>query len=143
MALVLLTSRDDLTVTDVGDDSGIDLLVSIRKDKIRAIEQFGVILKGTIREANSPSKASRELDTLMSESSRIEPITIPICVFFFSMVNDAGYYAWLYEPTNIKGIDKLRRHSQLDCKRLDEESLDEIVKVVNRYFESLSRSLVS
>jgi hypothetical protein len=143
MAWVLLTSRDDLTVMDIGDNSGIDLLVSIRKEKFRAIEQFGVILQGTIREANTPSMASHQLNALMPKNPRFEPISIPICVFFFSMVGDPGYYAWLYEPTTTNGIAKLRRHSNLECKRLDEETLAEIVDRVDGYTGALSKSLVS
>jgi hypothetical protein len=142
MALVLLTSRNDLSVIEVGDTIGIDLLVSIRKEKIRAIEQFGVILQGTVQEANAPYAASQQLNALMPKNPRFEPISIPICVFFFSMVGDPGYYAWLYEPATTNGIAKLRRHSNLECKSLDEEALEEIVDRVDRYFGALTNSLV-
>jgi hypothetical protein len=143
MALVLLTSRDDLTVTEVGDNTGVDLLVSIRKEKLRAIEQFGVILRGTVQEANTPQVASQLLSALIPKNLRLEPLAIPICVFFFSMVGDPGYYAWLYEPATTNGIARLRRHSKLECKRLVEESLEEIVDRVDCYSDALSKSLVS
>ena len=141
-ALVLLTSRHDLTVMEVGDNSGIDLLVSIRKEKFRAIEQFGVILQGTVQEANTPEAASHLSNALMPKNLRFKPLSIPICVFFFSMVGDPGYYAWLYEPATTHEVAKLRRHSKLECKRLDEEALEEIVDRVDRYFSALSKSLV-
>jgi hypothetical protein len=111
MAIVLLTSRDDLTVMDVGDGAGIDLLVSIRKNKVQGFEQFGVILKGTIEEAKTDRVASPLLNSMLSRRRRFEPISMPICVFLFSMVGDRGYYAWLYEPTTNDGLPKLRRHA--------------------------------
>lgn len=142
MALVVLTSRNDLAVMEVGDNAGIDLLVSIRKEKLRAIEQFGIILKGTIQEANTAGAASRLLNASVSEDSGFEPISIPVCFFFFSMVGDPGYYAWLYEPTATSGIAKLKKHSHFECRSLDEEALTGIVGRVDRYFAALSKSLV-
>src|SRR5690349_9136105 len=79
MAWVFLTDRDDLTVMDVGDDSGIDLLVSIRKDKVRAIEQFGVILQGTVEKANTPQAACQILHAMMPKGRRFASISMPIC----------------------------------------------------------------
>jgi hypothetical protein len=142
MAWVLLTDRDDLTVMDVGDDAGIDLLVSIRKDRVRAIEQFGVILQGTVEKANTPLAACQILNAMMPKGRRFESITLPICIFFFSMVGDRGYYAWLYEPATGDGLPKLQRHAKLECKRLNTEALEDIIRSVDRYYDALSRSLI-
>jgi hypothetical protein len=143
MAWVFLTDRDDLTVMDVGDDAGIDLLVSIRKDKVRALEQFGIILQGTVEKANTPLAACQILNAMMPKGRRFASISMPICTFFFSMVGDRGYYAWLYEPTTNDGAPKLRRHAKLECKRLDREALEDIIKSVDRYYDALSKSLIS
>jgi len=143
MARALLRTREDLVVADVAvEDTGIDLLVSICKNKGRAIEQYGVILEGTIEKASTSAEASQLLNTRMANNQGFEPITLPICVFFFSMVGDRGYYAWLYEPTSTDGAAKLRRHPALECKRLDERALNSIVDPVHRYFSALSKSLV-
>jgi hypothetical protein len=143
MAWVLLTDRDDLTLMDVGEDTGIDLLVSIRKDKGRAIEQFGVILQGAVEKANTPLTASQVLNAMMPKGRRFESISMPILILFFSMVGDRGYHAWLYEPATMKGLPKLRRHARLECKRLDPEGLEDIIRSVDHYYDALSKSLIS
>ena len=61
---------------------------------------------------------------------------------FFSMVGDHGYYAWLYEPATSDGLPKLQRHANLECKRLNVEALEDIIRSVDRYYEALSKSLI-
>jgi hypothetical protein len=143
MAWVILTDRDDLTVMDVGDDAGIDLLVLIRKDKVRAMEQFGVILQGTVERGNTPLAACQILNAMMPKGRGFESIYLPICIFFFSMVGDRGYYAWLYEPVESDGLPKLRRRAKLECKRLDPGALEDIIRNVDHYYDALSKSLIS
>jgi hypothetical protein len=138
LATVLLTGRADLMTMDVPDWTGVDVLASIIKDGATTLNQFGVILKATTTLIQSPRAASRALNARMVE---VVHTTIPVCIFFFNMTGNRGFYAWLYEPMVIDGVPKLRHRSPLVCGDLNEEALGEIVDRVNAYYNALSKAL--
>src|SRR3954453_18441450 len=119
LAMVLLTSRDDLSVMSVPQEPGIDLLVSIIKNGQLTFRQFGVILKGSVYRIESTKSASQLLDTMMSGTARIEALSTPICIFLFSMSGNQGFYAWRDEPTTSDGHPRLRKHKKFVCKQLN------------------------
>jgi len=143
LALVLLTSRDDLKVMSVQEDVGVDLLVSLTKDEAPTFEHFGVILKGSVEMIATARDAGRFLNSCMSRGAKTEVVTTPICVFLFNMTGSRGFYAWRDEPTTIGGLPKLRRHESLECKELNAESLEDILESVDRFYDALSRDLAS
>jgi hypothetical protein len=143
LAMVLLTSRPDLTVMSPPANAGIDLIVSIVQKKVHSFNHFGVILKGTSQEIHTARLASKVLSSVYFSKTTSASFTMPVCVFFFSMVGNQGYYAWLQEPATRAGVPRLRHHANLECKPLDLEALQAIVDVVNSYFEGLSKVLVN
>jgi len=143
LAMVLLTSRPDLTVMSPPANAGIDLIVSIVQKSVQSFNHFGVILKGTSEEIHTARVASSVLKSLDSWKTTSTSLTMPVCVFFFSMVGNRGYYAWLQQPATSGGVPGLRHHRNLECKPLDLESLQAIVDDVNSYFNSLSKVLVN
>jgi hypothetical protein len=140
LATVLLTGRDDLMVMDVPPGSGVDLLVSVLKQKRVPSHQFGIILKGTTTVLRSPRDASRVLNAMMGGAEAVGT-SIPLCIFLFNMTGNDGFDAWQVEPALVGGMPKLRHRSPLVCEPLDEEALREIVDRVDAYYEALSRSL--
>ncbi len=125
------------------ENAGIDLIVSIVKRKINSFNHFGVILKGTAQEIRNLRRASRVLTALIPRELTLTSLSMPICVFFFSMVGDQGYYSWVREPVTSDGIPRLREHTAFECKPLEQASLQQIVDNVNSYFDALSKVLVS
>ncbi len=142
LAMVLLTSRDDLKVISVNDDAGIDLIVSLTKHQHATFRQFAVILKGSARKLDSARVASQILNSKSSAREDFEAASTPICVFLFSMSGDRGFFAWRCEPITSGGLPKLRPHSMLECTELNEKTLQEIVDRVDAYYDALSKSLV-
>jgi hypothetical protein len=82
LAMVLLTSRPDLTVMSPPANAGIDLIVSIVQKKVHSFNHFGVILKGTSQEIHTARLASKVLKSLDSWKATSASLTMPVCVFF-------------------------------------------------------------
>jgi hypothetical protein len=143
LALILLASRPDLTVMNAPKNAGVDLIVSIDRKKVHSFNHFGVVLKGTAQEVPNPQGARRALKSLVPRDLTHTSPSMPVCIFFFSMVADLGYYSWLREPVLSDGLPRLREHLTLACERLGQESLQAIVDDVNSYFDALAKVLVS
>jgi hypothetical protein len=143
LSQILLSSRPDLTVMSAPEHSGVDLIVSIVKKKVNAFVHFGVMVKGTSQEIPNPAQATRLLNSIAAGDVSRPPLSMPACIFFFSMVQDHGYYAWLREPETSRGLPRLRDCRGLQCKRLDQIALESIVDAVDSYFDALARVLIS
>jgi hypothetical protein len=143
LALVLLTSRADLTVMSPPADAGIDIIVSIVRKKVHSFNHFGVILKGTTQEIHTARLANKVLNSRDSWKTTSASFNMPVCVFFFSMAGNQGYYAWLREPATSGGNARLPHRTNLECKPLDVEPLQSIVDEVNSYFNGLSKVLAN
>jgi hypothetical protein len=90
---ISLTERDDLRIEDVRDDSGCDFLVYQTKNGRTTSRVFGVLLRATIRETTPAGvPVTRQLLEDWEESP------FPICLVFFYMTDDRGYFRWLVEP---------------------------------------------
>ena len=142
MAIVLLTSRDDLRVTPGEKEFGIDLVVSVAKKDQPAFRQFGLIVLGHPSELESASEACPIMTSLLARRPEIEGILTPICVFLFSMTGNRGFYAWKFEPTTTKKVPRLHHHESLDCHDLNGSALAKIVKSVERYYDTLAVTLI-
>ena len=108
---VNLTSRDDLAVEEVAADSGYDFIIRIVKDGSLTNRMFAAEVKASVRGDNAPTVQfpTRQL-------VYYKDIPFPVCLFFFLMSNDKGYYRWLVEPTITLGQPKL-------SFRVDEQAL--------------------
>lgn len=140
VATVLLTGRDDLMMTDMPAGAGVDLLVSILKEKTVPSHQFGIILKGTVTVLRSARAASRALNSMMDGAEAVAT-SIPLCIFFFNMTGNDGFYAWQVEPALVGDLPKLRHPSPLACEPLDDRALQAIIDRVDAYYDALSRAL--
>lgn len=136
LAIVLLTERDDLLLRRPGEDLGVDLLVEIGRKRQRPLRRFGVILRGRWSAVTLPrvnTALTKEMRSLLSTG----PHSIPVCILFFVMEGDQGYYTWLVEPVvTAEGRPKLQSHSTPDCKPLDRDALDDIVERVDAWYDA-------
>lgn len=128
LAMIHLTRRDDLAVTNAGPASGLRFLVSITREKGQPSgRQFGVILRG----AFGPLTEGKVHASLLAGE-----FPYPVCLFFFTMADDQGYYAWVAEPDVTADGPRLLMHDGPPCRKLDRAALDEIVERVDRWYDA-------
>jgi hypothetical protein len=100
LALMHLTRRADLVVTEAGRGVGLEYLVHIaRRQEARApsVRQFGVFLHGT-KSAVTAAHLDKMLRPTMQGFLRIGPFPYPVCLFSFTMDDDLAYTTWVAEP---------------------------------------------
>jgi hypothetical protein len=143
LAVMHLTRRDDLTVTEAGGDLGLDYLVLIARGHEKpSARQFGVVLKAA-RGPVSEKQRTKVLRTAMQSVVRAGEFPYPVCLLYFTMENNQGCYAWVVEPLlTEERKPRLRLHSDPSCEELDREALDRIVTRVDAWYDALFASIV-
>jgi hypothetical protein len=139
LAIMYLTRRDDLIVSrQKEEDRGLDFLVTLLKDGAYSGRLFGVQVKATV---STPKLVQR--DNIIEIKSALKPLQslaelpFPVCLFFFTLENDQGYYKWILEPV-IEGQSnsKLFFNKSNEFKKLDDEEISSIISVVNSWYDS-------
>jgi hypothetical protein len=143
MALVHLTRRDDLEPRPGASEVGLDYLVAIRKaDSRPSVRQFGVILRADVEPANLEHVDRHLRPTIRTLSSQLQ-YPYPVCLFYFTMQDNQGYYIWVAEPVVTEsGTPRLQVPSPVKFKRLDREALDAIVTQVDRWYDAFYQSVL-
>ena len=136
LAVVYLTRRGDLIVTEEGTDVGVDLWVTLNLEDKEGHRKFGVELKG-VWTAVTADHANKVLYPSMQRILRYGPFPFPVVLFFFTMENNEGWYTWASEPViSSKGGFELVQHGEASCRPLDSEAIDEIVDTVDRWYDA-------
>jgi hypothetical protein len=136
LAMMHLTRRDDLRVTRHRDHPGMDLLVTVVKDGVFSGRQFGVVLRARMGGQKAPRIDSRSIGL---EHERFRDVPFPVCMFFFSLDTDQGYYRWILEPAVDEGAPLLEMPGQMLLCALDPASLETIVARVNAWYDARAR----
>jgi len=136
LAMIHLTRRDDLIVTNAEQGSGLEFIVSIARDEGEpSLCRFGVFLRGT----KGPLTEAR-LGTVLRPTMRsllgMGEFPYPVCLFHFSMDDDKGHYTWVAEPAVTAEGPRLMMHQAAHCRKLDRIALDEIVGKVDRWYDA-------
>lgn len=144
---ISLTARNDLAVEEVTADSGYGFIIRVSKNGSLTNRMFAAELKATAKDVDLPRVqfSARQLLTY-------KDIPFPVCLFFFLMSNDKGYYKWLVEPTISSGMPGLtfcaNEHSleatgqqtitfrPQEFVELNPESLEGLVGSVNNWYET-------
>ncbi|MBK1986112.1 DUF4365 domain-containing protein [Sphaerospermopsis aphanizomenoides BCCUSP55] len=140
LAIVSLTERDDLIVYRDTKDYDLDVLVSISKNGEDINRLFGVEIKAVkstpniIQNDDVFNIEGADINVLLS---RFTKCNFPICLFFFTLDNDNGYYKWILEPVidNENG-NKLKRNVSPEFRKLNNESINNIVDLVNQWYDN-------
>jgi hypothetical protein len=66
----------------------------------------------------------------------------PVCLFFFTMVNDKGYFAWLLEPVIVQGQPRLAQKDVAECEEMDDHTVDRIVERVSAWYDASATAKV-
>ncbi len=134
-ATVLLTRREDVSIQEVTEDFGIDLIATIAHQDKAGLRQLGVELKGVWAKVTA-EHASMVLRPSMRKMLRYGPFPFPVAVFFYTMEDDAGWYTWTNEPLiSVDGGCELRTHEEADCRPLNDAAVDEIIDRVDAYYD--------
>jgi hypothetical protein len=141
LAVVVLTRRDDLTVSEAARDSGLDLHVSIGRDDKPLRLAFGVVVEGT-RAPLSAETAAAQVQPAVDRFLGLRKFTHPVCLFFFNMRDDRGYFSWLAEPVLTAGAPKLVHHTRAACVELTNELLGDIVDRIVNWYDAVEAVLI-
>ena len=79
----------------------------------------------------------------MESFLRVSEFPYPVCLLYFTMEDNRGYYTWIAEPVLTEdGKPRLQVHSAADCKNFDREALDKIVSQVDAWYDAFFASIV-
>ena len=138
LAIMYLTRRDDLIVSRQKEEHGLDFLVTLLKDGGYSGRLFGVQVKATV----STSKLVQrdyivEIKLDLKPVQSLAELPFPVCLFFFTLENDQGYYKWILEPViESQHNSKLFFNKSNEFKKLNAEEISSIISVVNSWYDS-------
>lgn len=136
LAMIHLTRRDDLVITEAGRGVGLQFVVSIAKGKGEpSLRQFGVVLHGAMSATTEAGLDVTLLPSIRTWRSKGE-YPYPVCLFYFCMDDDQGHYAWVAEPAVVDAGPRLLMHETADSHNLDRAALDEIVAKVDAWYDA-------
>jgi hypothetical protein len=136
LALVYLTRREDLIVTEETTDVGVELWVTFNLEDKEGHRKFGVELRGGWA-AVTPDSANKGLYPSMQKMLRYGPFPFPVVLFFFTMEDSKGWYTWVAEPlVSSGGGFEIVPHGEASCRPLNTEAIDEIVEAVDRWYDA-------
>jgi hypothetical protein len=138
LATMYLTRREDLSLKRADRSESVDLVVDVRapdKDgRGPGRRTFGVELKGSMSPVTI-ARANKMLGAVLDRRVQPPKVPYPVCLLFFTMEDDAGYYTWVLEPLIRDGLARLRHRHEADCRRLDRTALDDVVRQVNEWYD--------
>jgi hypothetical protein len=136
LALVYLTRREDLIVSEETVHVGIDLWVTLNMEDKERHRKFGVQVKGGLA-AVTPDHVDRALQIGIQQGLRYRPFPFPVVLFFFTMENNEGWYTWVAEPVVSSGGGfEIVLHGKASGRPLNTEAIDAIVEAVDRWYDA-------
>jgi hypothetical protein len=139
LAIVYLTRRDDLIISQPPQNQGLDFLITITKDGVSTGRLFGIEVKAT----NSTSRLSKHNDIFKLDKQTVygllqtfKDLPFPVCLFFFILENDRGYYKWILEPQiNEQKQVSLHFNENDELKELNDKEIANIISIVNSWYD--------
>ncbi len=138
LAIVYLTRRDDLIISQATPNQGLDFLITITKDGVYTGRIFGIEVKAT----DYTSRLSKDNDLLKLDKERLnrlekfQDLPFPVCLFFFILEEDRGYYKWILEPKiNEQKQVSLHFNENDELKKLDDKEIANIISIVNSWYD--------
>jgi hypothetical protein len=130
-------------IEEVKDDIGLDYIVRFHTKGKEGLREFGIALRG-VWAAVTKNHADQVLGPAMQQMKPYSPFLRPVCLFFFTMENDAAWYTWVAEPiVSEDGKPLLRFCDEPDCRQLDKRGLKEIIERVDWWYDALFPSLIA
>ncbi len=137
LALIYLTRSQDVIVDRMKADYGLNMLITILQDKLPTGRIFGIKIKGRDKAFKDIQEISLSLS--QQESNYLQDLPFPVCILFFTMDDDKGYYKWIKYPSQ---SNKSLRYIEQDRWRfLDEYGIRQIVEEVNVWYDEKNYSV--
>jgi hypothetical protein len=137
LATIVLTRRTDLTLTEAKPGRGLDLQIHINRDDWPMRPTLGVLLRGAFPPTTADA-ANKALVPTLNDFRRRGKYTVPVCLFYFTMRDDRGYFSWLAEPVVAKdGSPKLVQRKKADCVELTNEMPGQVLDRVVAWYDAL------
>lgn len=141
LAGVYLTRRDDLVLSKAPEEAGLDFLVTLCKDTEQSSRLFGVQVKAQVTTADALQNGHGVMapPDLASDAS-LHELPFPVCLFFFTLMDDRGYYKWIVEPKVEVGEPfDLSWNETRELSVLDDDAIADIVATINRWYDKRSQ----
>lgn len=136
LATILLTRRENMTVREVDEDLGLDLIATIHHDDRPGLRQFGVQLKGALASL-AADRANAALGPILRRMQARGPFPFPVALFFYTMKNGEAWYTWASEPVvSGEGGFELRSQEEASCLPLDDDAVDEIISRIDAWYDA-------
>jgi hypothetical protein len=137
LALMYLTRRPDLIIQKSTIGQVLDLLVAIPRGGGYSGRFLGIQTRGAVSARKTGKNAiSLPADVARKELSLSQDVPFPVCLFFFTMEDDVGYYKWIKEPSlGTTGTPKLMLNKGTELKKLTNRELDTIISKVNTWYD--------
>jgi hypothetical protein len=142
LATVILTRRGDLRIVETKKDTGLDLHVTIEREDKPMRLTFGVLLRG-VASAVTADHANKVLGPTMGYFQGLRKFTYPVCLFFFTLRQEQGFFTWLAEPVLTAGVPKLIHHKKANCVELTDEVLERVVEQVVAWYDAVETVLIA
>jgi hypothetical protein len=142
LATVVLSRRDDLTITETKQSTGLDFHVYIEREDKPMRLAFGVLLRA-VAAPMTADNANKVLVPTMGQFRGMRKFTYPVCLFFFTMRDERAYFSWLAEPVLTEGSPKLVHHENADCVELTDELLGQVVERIVGWYDAVEAVLIA
>ena len=142
LTTVFLTRRDDLTITETKQSTGLDLHIYIdREDKPMRLG-FGAMLRG-VSSPMTAENANKALGPTMGQFQGMRKFTYPVCLLLFTMRDERAYFSWLAEPVLTDAGPKLVHHDKANCVDLTNEFLDQVIERIVNWYDAVETLLIA
>ena len=123
-------------------DIELDYIVRFHREVKEGLREFGIKLHAA--GAAVPSDhADKVRGPSLQKMKRHGPYLRPVCLFLFTMENDAAWYTWVAEPVvSEEGKPLLRSSGEPDYRPLHKRALKEIIERVDWWYDALFPSLM-
>jgi len=138
LAMMYLTRRNDLVVSRQQEEQNLDFLVTLLKNGAHTGRLFGVQVKAIVSTPKSTQfDNSVEIKLALEQNRLLTELPFPVCLFFFTLGNNQGYYKWILEPV-IAGQPnfELLLNQKNELKELNDEEIGNIISAVNSWYDS-------
>ena len=142
LATVILTRRDDLTLTETKQGTGLDFHVAIEREDKPMRLTFGVLLRGVASPVTT-EHANKVLGQTMGQFRGMRKFTYPICLFFFTMREEQAFFSWLAEPVVTDAGPNLIHHVKANCIEFTDELLGRVVDQVVAWYDAVETVLIA
>jgi hypothetical protein len=153
MAIVALTRHGDLSVEPQEDvEDGFDLLVHLHQNGQRTGRMFGVEVTGSRSlpedarvSTGGPDAPDRvHIPLPVGKKRRLDryvhsDLPFPLCLFYFTMDDDAGYVRWLLAPDDDGPAGALRRVTDDTFVELTDDALATLLRTVHDWYDHKRR----